>query len=56
MFFFLGQKCVSEIVKQQLMDVTSGMSARERNRAKRRTKLLAKQRSRDVQRYLMFKI
>ncbi|CAG2199104.1 BTAF1 [Mytilus edulis] len=31
------------------MDVTSGMSARERNRAKRRTKLLAKQRSRDVQ-------
>ncbi|CAC5413286.1 BTAF1 [Mytilus coruscus] len=42
--------CVSEIIKQQLMDVTSGMSARERNRAKRRTKLLAKQRSRDVQR------
>ncbi|XP_076073071.1 TATA-binding protein-associated factor 172-like [Mytilus galloprovincialis] len=41
--------CVSEIIKQQLMDVTSGMSARERNRAKRRTKLLAKQRSRDVQ-------
>ncbi|XP_064613763.1 TATA-binding protein-associated factor 172-like [Liolophura sinensis] len=39
---------VKELVKQQLQD-TSGLSARERNKAKRKAKLWAKQISRDSQ-------
>lgn len=42
------QKSVGELVKQQLMDVTSGMSARERNKARRKAKTLAKQRSKET--------
>ncbi|XP_050390117.1 TATA-binding protein-associated factor 172 [Patella vulgata] len=40
-------KPVADLVKQQLMDVTRGLSARERNRAKRKAKHLAKQISKD---------
>ncbi|XP_046551692.1 LOW QUALITY PROTEIN: TATA-binding protein-associated factor 172-like [Haliotis rubra] len=40
---------VAEIVKQQLLDVMGGMSARERNRAKRRAKHIMKQKSRESQ-------
>ncbi|XP_060070663.1 TATA-binding protein-associated factor 172-like isoform X2 [Ylistrum balloti] len=43
------QKSVSDIVKQQLLLVTGGMSAREKNRVKRKAKILAKQRSKECQ-------
>ncbi|KAK3090954.1 hypothetical protein FSP39_016028 [Pinctada imbricata] len=43
------KKSVSDVLKQQLLDVTSGLSAREKSRCKRKAKLLAKQRSKDCQ-------
>ncbi|XP_036356640.1 TATA-binding protein-associated factor 172 [Octopus sinensis] len=43
------KKSVGELVKQQLMYVTSGMSARERNKARRKARNLAKQRSKEAQ-------
>ncbi|GAB1607432.1 TATA-binding protein-associated factor 172-like [Argonauta hians] len=43
------KKCVGDLVKQQLMYVTSGMSARERNKARRKARNLAKQRSKEAQ-------
>lgn len=42
------KKSVGELVKQQLMHVTSGMSAREKNKARRKAKTLAKQRSKET--------
>lgn len=47
-FLDKDKKSVGELVKQQLMDVTSGMSARERNKARRKAKTLAKQRSKET--------
>lgn len=44
---YSNKRSVSDILKQQLLDVTGGMSAREHSRMKRKAKILAKQRSKD---------
>ncbi|XP_061168195.1 TATA-binding protein-associated factor 172-like [Saccostrea echinata] len=44
---FSDKRSVSDILKQQLLDVTGGKSAREQSRMKRKAKILAKQRSKD---------
>ena len=44
---FCGQTSAADIVAQEMAQMGAGLSSREKNRAKRKVKLLLKQRSKE---------